>query len=73
MLANLRETQRHKKPNNVSIWDTLKAAVSNRLKDLNIDPETYISEEFTEEVDLIKRRARGLKVVNKFDFNKILT
>ena len=73
LVSNLRVTQKHNKPYNVSIWDTLRTAVSNRLRDLNFDPETYISEDYTEELDLSKRRARGLKVVEKFDFNKFLT
>ena len=53
--------QKHKRPYNVSLVDTLKAAVSNRLKFLNINPETYISEEYTEEEDIKKRKVRGLK------------
>ena len=55
---------KHHGPKNVGLVDTLKAAVSKRLKNLNIDPETFISEEYTEEEDLAKRRARGLKAVN---------
>ena len=71
--VKFKSNPKHNKPYNVSIWDTLRTAVSNRLRDLNFDPETYISEDYTEELDLSKRRARGLKVVEKFDFNKILT
>ena len=61
MSAQPRAKQKHYRPNNVALVDTLKAAVSNRLKALNIDPETFISEEYTEEEDIKKRRARGLK------------
>ena len=56
--------QKHSRPYNVSLVDTLKAAISKRLRDLNIDPDSYISEEYTEEEDVKKRRVRGLKVVN---------
>ena len=65
LVSNPQGTQKHSKPNNVSLVDTLKAAVSNRLRHLNINPETYVSEEYTEEEDIKKRRARGFKVVNK--------
>ena len=58
------QQQQHHRPKNVGFVDTLKAAVSNRLKNLNIDPEMYISEDYTEEEDIKKRRARGLKAVN---------
>ena len=59
LVSNVCGNQKHNRPNNVGLVDTLKAAVSNRLKNLNIDPETYISEEYTEEEDIAKRRARG--------------
>ena len=48
----------------MNLADTLKAAISKRLRGLNIDPDSYISEEYTEEEDVKKRRVRGLKVVN---------
>ena len=64
LVSNPNQNQKHHRPKNVGFVDTLKAAVSNRLKNLNIDPEMYISEDYTEEEDIKKRRARGLKAVN---------
>ena len=61
LLSNFKQPQKHKRPCNVSLVDTLKAAVSNRLRYLNINPETFISEEYTEEEDIKKRKVRGLK------------
>ena len=60
LVSNVCGNQKYNRPNNVGLVDTLKAAVSNRLKNLNIDPETYISEEYTQEEDIAKRRARGV-------------
>ena len=50
-----------KKPEHVSPTETYKLAVHNRLRQKGIDPETYISDQYTEEEDLNKRRARGLQ------------
>ena len=50
-----------KKPEHVNATETYKMAVLNRLRQKGIDPETYISDEYTEEEDLKKRRARGLQ------------
>ena len=63
LLSNPQGTQKHNRPNSVNLVDTLKAAVSNRLIYLKIDPEAFIREEYTEEEDIKKRRARGFKVV----------
>ena len=50
-----------KKPEHVNATETYRLAVLNRLRMKGIDPETYISDEYTEEQDLLKRRARGLQ------------
>ena len=50
-----------KKPEHVNATETYRLAVLNRLSQKGIDPETYISDEYTEEQDLLKRRARGLQ------------
>ena len=50
-----------KKPEHVNATETYRLAVLNRLSQKGIDPETYISDEYTAEQDLLKRRARGLQ------------
>ena len=65
LVSNFRHPQKHNRPHNVSLVDTLKAAVSKRLRHLNIDPESFISEDYTEEEDIKKRKVRGLKEVGR--------
>ena len=61
LVGNLRHSQPNK-PAYVSIPDTLKMAVQNRLKHLKIDPETFVSEHYTEDDDRRKKMVRGIKV-----------
>ena len=49
-----------KKPKDVNMVETFKIAVRQRLQEKNLDPDTYISEEYTEEEDMMKKRARGI-------------
>ena len=51
-----------KKPEHVNAIETFKLAVRNRLREKGIDPETYISDAYTEEEDRRKRTNRGMKV-----------
>ena len=48
------------KPPGVSAVETYKLAVLNRLKQKNIDPDSLITEDYTKELDLRKKRVRGL-------------
>ena len=49
------------KPPGVSAVETYKLAVLNRLKQKNIDPDTIITEDYTRELDLRKKRVRGIR------------
>ena len=60
LVKNLMHRQT-KKPEHVNATETYKLAVLNRLRQKGIEPETYISDEYTEEEDLRKRRSRGIQ------------
>ena len=64
LVGNLGHKQTNK-PAHVNIQETLKMAVKTRLRHLNIDPETFVSEDYTEEQDKRKKMIRGIKVAHK--------
>jgi len=59
LVTNPSHSQKHK-PEGVNVVETYKVAINNRLKQKNIDPGTFISEDYTEEEDIRKKRIRGL-------------
>ena len=61
LVGNLAHKQTNK-PKQVNIPKTLKMAVYTRLKQLNINPATFVSENYTEEQDKRKKMIRGISV-----------
>ena len=61
LVGNLAHKQTNK-PKQVNIPKTLKMAVYTRLKQLNINPATFVSEDYTEEQDKRKKMIRGISV-----------
>ena len=61
LVGNLAHKQTNK-PAQVNIPKTLKVAVYTRLKQLNINPATFVSEDYTEEQDKRKKMIRGINV-----------
>ena len=59
LVTNPCHSQRNR-PDGVSPVETWKVAINNRLKQKNIDPDTFISEDYTEREDLLKKRVRGI-------------
>ena len=62
LVGNLAHKQINK-PAHVSIPETLKMAVRTRLNHLQIDPDTFVSADYNEDLDRRKKMIRGIKVV----------
>ena len=60
LVTNIVQPQRNKPEGVSTMVEVLKVAVVNRLKAKNIDPDTYISESYSEDMDIRKKRARGI-------------
>ena len=60
LVTNIVHPQRNKPEGVSTMVEVLKVAVVNRLKAKDIDPDSYISESYSEDMDIRKKRARGI-------------
>ena len=59
LVTNISHSQKHR-PEGVRPFETWKIAATNRLRQKNIDPDSFISEDYTEEEDIRKKKCRGI-------------
>ena len=65
LVTNIVHPQRNKPEGISTMVEVLKVAVVNRLKAKDIDPDSYISESYSEDMDIRKKRARGIPTKEK--------